>query len=66
MMAELMARWRGLMWSREDKFGWQGDDGGGGNGEAKRRQRQRWSLYRAEKVEEIGERETVQMIVVDR
>jgi hypothetical protein len=51
MMAELMVRWRGLRWSREDEFGQQGDDGGGGNGEAKRRQWQWWLLYRAEKIE---------------
>jgi hypothetical protein len=51
MMVELMARWRGLRWSREDEFDWQGDDGGGGNGEAKWQQWPWWSLYRAEKIE---------------
>jgi hypothetical protein len=28
-MAALMTRWRGLRWSKEDKFGQQSCDGGG-------------------------------------
>jgi hypothetical protein len=51
MMVELMARWRGLRWSREDEFGWQGDDGGGGNGEANVDSGSGGSFIGAEKIE---------------
>jgi hypothetical protein len=44
--SELMARWKGLRWSREDEFGRQSCDGGGGSGEEERRRWQRWWLYR--------------------
>jgi hypothetical protein len=34
-MAELMARWRGLRWSREDEFGQRSFDSGGAKMEKK-------------------------------
>jgi hypothetical protein len=64
-MAGLMVRWRGLSWSREDKFGRRSFDGGGAKMEKKSDDGGTGLLYRGrEACDEARECEKLKVVVV--
>jgi hypothetical protein len=64
-MAVLMARWRGLRWSREDKIGRESFNSGGVETEKKSVGDGADLLYRGREArDEAGEREKLKVIVV--